>query len=191
MAICNSDLSKNSTPYHLPLPLSVRVTTNLFALQQFPTLVFCQSPRFTIYPTAATATSTDPCPITIISPFAAKATPACLRMDHSSSEPSTSDLSQQECSPIRTVAPTISSIWSCTSCVCYSRRRIVPFGALVHDSARNDLYVFSTRDLSATLLQTSREIPSPYVGHAGTLVSTVFLIWGGDTNTGGNKRAPG
>jgi hypothetical protein len=34
-------------------------------------------------------------------------------------------------------------------------------------------------------LQTSREIPSPHVGHAGTLVSGVFLIWGGDTNTGG------
>lgn len=59
------------------------------------------------------------------------------------------------------------------------------FGGLVHDSARNDLYVFSTRDLSATLLQTSGEIPSPRVGHAGALVSSVFLIWGGDTNTGG------
>ncbi|KAI0294942.1 hypothetical protein BC826DRAFT_1104415 [Russula brevipes] len=59
------------------------------------------------------------------------------------------------------------------------------FGGLVHDSARNDLYVFSTRDLSATLLQTSGEIPSPRVGHAGALVSSVLLIWGGDTNTSG------
>lgn len=59
------------------------------------------------------------------------------------------------------------------------------FGGLVQDSARNDLYVFSTRDLSATLLQTSGEVPSPRVGHAGALVSSVFLIWGGDTNTGG------
>jgi hypothetical protein len=59
----------------------------------------------------------------------------------------------------------------------------------VHDSARNDLYVFSTRDLSATLLQTSGEIPSPRVGHAGALVSSVFLIWGGDTNTGGQEAS--
>jgi hypothetical protein len=55
----------------------------------------------------------------------------------------------------------------------------------VHESARNDLYVFSTRDLSATLLQTSGEVPSPRVGHAGALVSSVLLVWGGDTNTGG------
>jgi hypothetical protein len=54
----------------------------------------------------------------------------------------------------------------------------------VHESARNDLYMFSTRDLSATLLQTSGEIPSPRVGHASALVSSVLLVWGGDTNTG-------
>ena len=53
------------------------------------------------------------------------------------------------------------------------------------ESARNDLYMFSTRDLSATLLQTSGEIPSPRVGHASALVSSVLLVWGGDTNTGG------
>ncbi|KAI0285414.1 hypothetical protein BGY98DRAFT_945813 [Russula aff. rugulosa BPL654] len=63
------------------------------------------------------------------------------------------------------------------------------FGGLVHDSARNDLYVFSTRDLSATLLQTSGEIPSPRVGHAGALFNSVFLIWGGDTNTGGQEAS--
>jgi hypothetical protein len=55
----------------------------------------------------------------------------------------------------------------------------------VLESARNDLYMFSTRDLSATLLQTSGEIPSPRVGHASALVSSVLLVWGGDTNTGG------
>jgi len=57
----------------------------------------------------------------------------------------------------------------------------------VHESARNDLYVFSTRDLSATLLQTSGEIPSPRVGHAAALVSSVLLIWGGETNPGGQE----
>ncbi|KAH9044402.1 hypothetical protein EDB85DRAFT_2130328 [Lactarius pseudohatsudake] len=47
---------------------------------------------------------------------------------------------------------------------------LILFGGLVHESARNDLYMFSTRDLSATLLQTSGEIPSPRVGHASALV---------------------
>jgi hypothetical protein len=59
------------------------------------------------------------------------------------------------------------------------------FGGLVHGSARNDLYVFSIRDLSAALLQTSGEVPAPRVGHAGALVSSVLLVWGGHTNTGG------
>ncbi|KAI0046599.1 hypothetical protein FA95DRAFT_1679639 [Auriscalpium vulgare] len=62
------------------------------------------------------------------------------------------------------------------------------FGGLVHESARNDLYVFSTRELSATLLQTSGEIPSPRVGHASALVSSVLLVWGGDTKTDARAR---
>ncbi|KAH9046305.1 hypothetical protein EDB84DRAFT_1586938 [Lactarius hengduanensis] len=62
---------------------------------------------------------------------------------------------------------------------------LILFGGLVHESARNDLYMFSTRDLSATLLQTSGEIPTPRVGHASALVSSVLMVWGGDTNTGG------
>jgi hypothetical protein len=35
------------------------------------------------------------------------------------------------------------------------------FGGLAHNSLRNDLYMISTWDLSATLLQTSGEVPSP------------------------------
>ena len=46
-------------------------------------------------------------------------------------------------------------------------------------SASNDLYVFSTRDLSTTLLRTSGEVPSPRMGHAAVLTSTFLLIWGG------------
>jgi hypothetical protein len=57
------------------------------------------------------------------------------------------------------------------------------FGGLVRESARNDLYLFSTRDLSATLLQTAGEVPSPRVGHASALVSNVLIVWGGDTKT--------
>lgn len=57
------------------------------------------------------------------------------------------------------------------------------FGGLVREAARNDLYLFSTRDLSATLIQTTGEVPSPRVGHASAIVSSVLIVWGGDTNT--------
>jgi hypothetical protein len=57
------------------------------------------------------------------------------------------------------------------------------FGGLVRESARNDLYLFSSRDHSATLLQTAGDGPSPRVGHASALVSNVLIVWGGDTKT--------
>ncbi|KAH7930536.1 hypothetical protein BV22DRAFT_1043119 [Leucogyrophana mollusca] len=57
------------------------------------------------------------------------------------------------------------------------------FGGLVRETACNDLYVFSTRDLSATLVQTAGEIPSPRVGHASALAGSVLIVWGGDTKT--------
>jgi hypothetical protein len=57
------------------------------------------------------------------------------------------------------------------------------FGGLVRETARNDLYLFSTRDLSATLIHTAGEIPSPRVGHASAIVSSVLIVWGGDTKT--------
>ncbi|KAL0951449.1 hypothetical protein HGRIS_008138 [Hohenbuehelia grisea] len=62
------------------------------------------------------------------------------------------------------------------------------FGGLVHEVARNDLYLFSTRDLSATLMQTAGETPSPRVGHASALVSSVLIVWGGDTKTDPKSR---
>ncbi|KAF8640758.1 hypothetical protein AX17_000408 [Amanita inopinata Kibby_2008] len=62
------------------------------------------------------------------------------------------------------------------------------FGGLVRDTARNDLYLFSTRDNSATLLQTAGEIPSPRVGHASALVSNVLIVWGGDTKADSKAR---
>lgn len=55
------------------------------------------------------------------------------------------------------------------------------FGGLVRESVRNDLYSFATRDLSATLVQTTGEIPPARVGHASALVSSVLIVWGGDT----------
>ena len=59
------------------------------------------------------------------------------------------------------------------------------FGGYVHRSRppSNDLYVISTRDFSTTLLQTSRDIPSPRYGHRAVLTSTTLLIWGGTTDS--------
>jgi Kelch motif len=58
------------------------------------------------------------------------------------------------------------------------------FGGYVHGSASNDLYVFSTRDFSTSLLQTSGKVPSPRVAHGAAFTSTNdFSIWGGMTNS--------
>jgi hypothetical protein len=62
------------------------------------------------------------------------------------------------------------------------------FGGLVRETVRNDLYQFNSRDLSAKLVQTGGEIPSPRVGHAAAVVSSVLIVWGGDTKTDGNSR---
>jgi hypothetical protein len=58
------------------------------------------------------------------------------------------------------------------------------FGGYVHrsKSPSNDLYVISTRDFSATLLQTSGDVPSPRYGHRAVLTSTTLLIWGGSVD---------
>jgi hypothetical protein len=58
------------------------------------------------------------------------------------------------------------------------------FGGLVNGFASNDLYVFSTRDFSTTLLQTSGEAPSPRYAHGAALVDTTLLICGGQPNFG-------
>ena len=57
------------------------------------------------------------------------------------------------------------------------------FGGLVRESARNDVYLFSTRDNSASLLQTTGLIPSPRMGHASAFFADALIVWGGDTNT--------
>jgi hypothetical protein len=58
------------------------------------------------------------------------------------------------------------------------------FGGCVHRSRSpsNDLYVFSTRDFSTTLLQTSGDVPSPRYAHRAVLTSTTLLVWGGRTD---------
>ncbi len=61
------------------------------------------------------------------------------------------------------------------------------FGGYAYGSQRNDLYVFSTRDFSTTLLQTSVETPSPRCGYGAALTSAHFLIWGGLTKDRQNQ----
>jgi hypothetical protein len=58
------------------------------------------------------------------------------------------------------------------------------FGGKTHcdDRKHNDLYVISTRDFSANLLQTSGVVPKPRYGHRAVLTSNILLIWGGVTN---------
>ncbi|KAF5385427.1 hypothetical protein D9757_005444 [Collybiopsis confluens] len=55
------------------------------------------------------------------------------------------------------------------------------FGGLVREIPRNDLYLVHARELSAILIQTGGELPSPRVGHASAIVSNVLIVWGGDT----------
>jgi hypothetical protein len=63
------------------------------------------------------------------------------------------------------------------------------FGGYVHGCASSDLYVFSTRDFSTTLLQTSGEVPTPRGAHGAALVGTgtTLLICGGKTNGNANS----
>jgi hypothetical protein len=66
---------------------------------------------------------------------------------------------------------------------------IYMFGGLVKESILNDLYQFNCRDLAARYIQTGGEIPSPRVGHAAAIVSSVLIVWGGDTS-GGSADPP-
>ena len=55
------------------------------------------------------------------------------------------------------------------------------FGGYVDSRPSSDLYLFSTRDFSTTLLQTSGEVPGPRFAHGGALIGTTLLICGGTT----------
>ena len=59
------------------------------------------------------------------------------------------------------------------------------FGGLEHGGcASSDLYVFSTLDLTTTLLQTSGEVPTPRYAHGAALIGTTLLICGGKMKVG-------
>ena len=56
------------------------------------------------------------------------------------------------------------------------------FGGHVHGWTSGDLYVFSTRDFSTTLLQTNGEVPTPRAAPGAALIGTTLLIYGGIAN---------
>ena len=59
------------------------------------------------------------------------------------------------------------------------------FGGYVDGRASGDLYSFSTRDYSTTLLQTSGSVPGPRCAHRAALIdTTTLLICGGMTEAG-------
>jgi len=65
------------------------------------------------------------------------------------------------------------------------------FGGLVQDAKQNDLYTLSTRDFTASLVQTSGDVPAPRIGHAGAQISRVLIIWGGDVKVDGGDMDDG
>jgi len=86
------------------------------------------------------------------------------------------------CSPIRTVAITIFAIFSiyrhALSTTATAAGELFLFGGHSSGIADNDIYVFSTRDFSTTLLQTSVETPHRLCTHVAALSSTLLLVWG-------------
>jgi hypothetical protein len=69
-----------------------------------------------------------------------------------------------------------------------SQGELYIFGGLVKDDLRNDLYRLNTRELSAKLVQTGGERPVKRVGHASAIVSSVLIVWGGDTKKDSNHN---
>ena len=61
------------------------------------------------------------------------------------------------------------------------------FGGHAFSGISSDLYVFSTRDFTATLLQTSGEVPTPRRPHGAALIGSTLLIYGG-TKTGSSDQ---
>ena len=52
----------------------------------------------------------------------------------------------------------------------------------------SDLYVISTRDFTATLLQTTGEVPTPRCVHGAALIGTTLLIYGGSNPNSFDKN---
>lgn len=55
------------------------------------------------------------------------------------------------------------------------------FGGLYASEPRKDLYRISSRERSASLLQTAGDIPPARIGHASALFNNNLFVWGGNT----------
>ena len=64
------------------------------------------------------------------------------------------------------------------------------FGGIVSDDTSSDLYVISTRDFTATLLQTSGEVPTPRAAHGAALTGATLLIYGGTNDNSFDLNGP-
>ena len=53
------------------------------------------------------------------------------------------------------------------------------FGGNMYGRPSSDLYIFSTRNFSATRMKTSGEVPSPRHGHGAAFIGATLLICGG------------
>ena len=58
------------------------------------------------------------------------------------------------------------------------------FGATLPGFPSSDLYLFSTRDFSSFILQTSGKVPTPRAAHGVALIGSTLLICGGETEYG-------
>jgi hypothetical protein len=63
------------------------------------------------------------------------------------------------------------------------------FGGYIPGGTSGDLYVISTRDFTATLLQTSGEVPTPRQAHGAALIGTTLLIYGGSNTDSSDQNA--
>jgi hypothetical protein len=90
------------------------------------------------------------------------------------------------CSQIRTVAITISPIFSYADCDCDCRRRDIHLWRFYRSckAGQAAIYMCFQQDFSTTLLQTSEEVPTPRAAHGAALIGTTLLICGGKTNFG-------
>jgi Galactose oxidase, central domain len=58
------------------------------------------------------------------------------------------------------------------------------FGGYLSQFASSDVYVFSTRDFSTTLLQTSGEVPAPRYAHRTAHIGTGKILFNGAGDNG-------
>ncbi|GJJ09850.1 hypothetical protein Clacol_004074 [Clathrus columnatus] len=70
-----------------------------------------------------------------------------------------------------------------------SNNEIYLFGGLSRDTMVSDMYLIASRDLTATLIETAGDIPSPRVGHASELANNVLIVWGGATKQDGQANS--